>query len=402
MLSLPEGNRQTNLMMIAQLGFLLNALTATAQEVSVSCMMAYDEGGAPAVFESPECTQWVLPPRILNNQAKNCQFASVQGHRDYQEDRVTCNLDFKIPVLGSKDGLKEIVVGVLAVFDGHGGKEASEMASNYLLDYFLLHVIFCTYKQSMLSEDKGKLAQGKNKAKKVNFTLESSQGGLPINDDIPVYKILKEALLGAIHDIDIKFSLEAINNNYVSGSTATVVLLLDGKILVANVGDSKALLCSYDDHPGTKLSAKELTRDHHPSRDDEKARIKAAGGFVRVWGVPRVNGILAVSRSIGDISLKRYGIIAIPEVTDWESLKSKDRYLVVASDGIFESMTSQNVCELLEETEASENISLSSLWSLLAGRVVNYALRKGSMDNLSAIVVPLAGSRKSQECAADL
>lgn len=55
----------------------------------------------------------------------------------------------------------------------------------------------------------------------------------------------------------------------------------------------------------TKLSAKELTRDHHPSRDDEKARIEAAGGFVRVWGVPRVNGILAVSRAIGDIYLKR-------------------------------------------------------------------------------------------------
>lgn len=54
-----------------------------------------------------------------------------------------------------------------------------------------------------------------------------------------------------------------------------------------------------------KLSTTELTRDHHPGRDDEKARIEAAGGFVRVWGVPRVNGILAVSRSIGDVYLKR-------------------------------------------------------------------------------------------------
>lgn len=49
----------------------------------------------------------------------------------------------------------------------------------------------------------------------------------------------------------------------------------------------------------------ELTRDHHPDRDDERARIEAAGGFVRLWGVPRVNGILAVSRSIGDVYLKR-------------------------------------------------------------------------------------------------
>lgn len=55
----------------------------------------------------------------------------------------------------------------------------------------------------------------------------------------------------------------------------------------------------------TTLQAKELTMDHHPDRDDEKARIEAAGGVVLVVGVPRVNGILAVSRSIGDIRLKR-------------------------------------------------------------------------------------------------
>lgn len=54
-----------------------------------------------------------------------------------------------------------------------------------------------------------------------------------------------------------------------------------------------------------EIYTEELSRDHHPDREDEKARIKAAGGFVRIWGVPRVNGILAVSRSIGDVNLKR-------------------------------------------------------------------------------------------------
>jgi len=50
----------------------------------------------------------------------------------------------------------------------------------------------------------------------------------------------------------------------------------------------------------TSPSATELTEDHHPDRDDERARIEAAGGYVAVWGVPRVNGVLAMSRSIGD------------------------------------------------------------------------------------------------------
>lgn len=53
------------------------------------------------------------------------------------------------------------------------------------------------------------------------------------------------------------------------------------------------------------FSVKELTRDHHPDRDDEKLRVETAGGYVELGGVPRVNGQLAISRSIGDIFFKR-------------------------------------------------------------------------------------------------
>lgn len=54
------------------------------------------------------------------------------------------------------------------------------------------------------------------------------------------------------------------------------------------------------------FSVKELTRDHHPNRDDERVRVETAGGYVLEWGgVPRVNGELAISRAIGDVSFKR-------------------------------------------------------------------------------------------------
>lgn len=53
---------------------------------------------------------------------------------------------------------------------------------------------------------------------------------------------------------------------------------------------------------------KELTRDHHPDRDDERIRVETAGGYVlELSGVPRVNGQLAISRAIGDVSFKRSG-----------------------------------------------------------------------------------------------
>lgn len=217
------------------------------------------------------------------------------------------------------------------------------------------------------------------------------QTGLGVTYSMSIYGILKEALLRTIQDIDSEFSQEALEKGYTSGSTLTVLLLVEGQILIANVGDSKAILCSRkicsQDDTVKELHAEELTRDHHPDREDEKARIEASGGFVRVWGVPRVNGILAMSRAIGDVLLKRYGVIAVPEVTGWRPLTSEDIYLVVSSDGIFETLTPQNVCDLLHN-EASEASSECSLSSSLADCIIQTAFKRGSMDNLSVILIP--------------
>lgn len=70
--------------------------------------------------------------------AQNCHFASIQGRRSYHEDRVTCNLDLKIPQLRRNDGIEQVNIGVVAFFDGHIGSDASEMASKTFLDKFLL------------------------------------------------------------------------------------------------------------------------------------------------------------------------------------------------------------------------------------------------------------------------
>lgn len=59
------------------------------------------------------------------------------------------------------------------------------------------------------------------------------------------------------------------------------------------------------------FSVKELTSDHHLDRDDERGRVETAGGYVLEWGgVHRVNGELAISRAIGDVSFKRWGLEA--------------------------------------------------------------------------------------------
>ncbi|KAM3222936.1 putative protein phosphatase 2C 76 isoform X1 [Capsicum annuum] len=261
---------------------------------------------------------------------QNCHFATSEGRRLYQEDQVTCDVNLTFPLLGS-DGLEDVKVGAVAVFDGHMGCVASEMAANGFLDKLML---------------------------KHNSSIEQSSNAK---------ELLKSSLVTTIHDIDAEFSEVALENNIYSGSTAVVALIHDNHVLVANVGDSKVFLCSQKNisHEADAASlgglfAKELTRDHNAHSSDERARIEASGGvftFVRNF-TPLLNGHFPMTRAIGDVPLKRYGIIADPEITDWLSLTSKDKFLVVSSDGILHRSTPQQVCDFLNEVEDHSDPSL--------------------------------------------
>ncbi|XP_073223698.1 uncharacterized protein [Cicer arietinum] len=428
------------------LGFLLSTTVIPfARGESSTCLTVYKNGGAPAVFKSPKCPRWNLFEYGSTSQTTaRCQSAMLQGRRKSQEDRTLCVLDVRIPFPGATR-IKEVVVGIVAVFDGHNGAEASEMASKLLLEYFVLHTYFlldATY--SVMSKASGTLLH-RSDYDHVNILhrwkellgsqsherhSERFQNTFSANfGDSFHLEILKEALLRAIHDIDAKFSEEASRNGLHSGSTATIVLVADDKILVANIGDSKAFLCSQNfqspkeakasllklyrqkEHDGsvsvwdrekyrlasshglTHFAVKELTSDHHPDREDERARVEAAGGQVINWGgLPRVNGQLAITRAIGDVFYKSYGVISAPEVTDWQSLTANDSYLVAASDGVFEKLSVQDVCDMLWEVPCFSDMRskcTSSSSNSLADFIINTALKKGSMDNMAAVVVPL-------------
>ncbi|KAH7838354.1 hypothetical protein Vadar_025327 [Vaccinium darrowii] len=389
------------------LGVLMFAIPCS-YGVSVACMAVYDEGGAPAVFKSPECHDWVLSAKAGHNETMNCQFESTKGRRRYQEDRISCNLDMKIPLLG-ENGLEDVRVGVVAVFDGHIGQEASEMASKLVLDYIFAHSMFGSFKNWLsLKEEQNTASQNSNEdvelePHKATLGSRSFEGiSEVILDGSTRMGILKRALVKTIKDIDSSFTEATLENDLAAGSTAVVVLLVDGQILVANVGDSKALLCS-EKHPPRQeadgasipyLSVKELTSDHNPHRDEERARIEAAGGVIsgyRSHDMLVINGHFPMTRALGDVPLKRYGIISDPEVTDWQPLTANDSYLVVASDGIFESLKPQKVCNLLRDAHFQDSKQSASCLELssLANCIVRNAFEKGSTDNLSAVVVPL-------------
>ncbi|PIC40783.1 hypothetical protein B9Z55_008413 [Caenorhabditis nigoni] len=131
-----------------------------------------------------------------------------------------------------------------------------------------------------------------------------------------------------------------------SGTTACVVLVGNDKVIVANAGDSRAILCRAG-------KAIDLSVDHKPEDDVETKRIHAAGGTIEDG---RVNGGLNLSRAFGDhaykknhaLHLKDQMITAHPDIKI-ESLTPEDEFLVVACDGIWNSMESQQVADFVSK-----------------------------------------------------
>lgn len=183
------------------------------------------------------------------------------------------------------------------------------------------------------------------------------------------------------------------------GTTAVVSVICSSHIVVSNCGDSRAVLCRGK-------QPVPLSVDHKPNREDEYARIEAAGGKVIQWNGYRVFGVLAMSRSIGDRYLKPW-IIPVPEVTIVPRAKD-DECLVLASDGLWDVLSNEEVCDVARKRillwhKKNGGSSSSAQRSgdspdpaaqAAADCLSKLALQKGSKDNISVIVVDLKAQRK--------
>ncbi|KAI3997522.1 hypothetical protein MKX01_008129 [Papaver californicum] len=183
------------------------------------------------------------------------------------------------------------------------------------------------------------------------------------------------------------------------GSTAVVAMIFSSHIIVSNCGDSRAVLCR-----GKEAMA--LSDDHKPNREDEYARIEAAGGKVINWNGSRVFGVLAMSRSIGDRYLKP-SVIPDPEVM-FVPRKKEDECLILASDGLWDVMTNEEACEAARrgifawhkkngtdsrcEERGDGGIDFAA--QAAAEYLSKLAIQKGSKDNITVIVVDLKAHRK--------
>jgi protein phosphatase 1L len=161
------------------------------------------------------------------------------------------------------------------------------------------------------------------------------------------------------------------------GSTAVAAFVRGEDLWVANTGDSRAVLVSG------KGRSVALSEDHKPNRPDERERIVLAGGEVIHIGVWRVQGILAVSRAIGDRLLKSL-VPATPEVTR-HKLTPDDAFLVLATDGLWDVVSTEEVGSFVYRCSAPQ---------VAATTLVRLALTRGTLDNVTVLVVDLRASSR--------
>ena len=307
-----------------------------------------------------------------------------------------------------------------AVFDGHGGGGVSQ----YLRDR--LHVIISEQlRQQELSQKSRLLSRvggdnlkrfvfGNGISKKHHALSEGGGGGgdqglstedgssAPTKYNVSqVGQLPITSVVAALKDSFDQVEKEILRHDEYEyqGSTAVATLLHEASdgtrtLISANIGDSRGVLSRN----GTAV---DLTRDHKPNDDKEKARILAMGEKIE-WDhyckVHRVRN-LSLSRAIGDRFAKP-AVSGEVEIKCFPVYDDKDEFILLASDGLWDVMSSQEVVSYVHKRlnappkdgiDVTCEKDMANLKSLrrknLSRFIANEALRRGSGDNISVVIV---------------
>lgn len=223
---------------------------------------------------------------------------------------------------------------LFGVFDGHGGAKAAEFAE-------------------------------KNLDKNIMAGMCSG-------------KFEHECIRSAIRNGYLATDTEFLKENLGGGVCCVTALIQKGHLVVSNAGDCRAVL-------SRRGVAEALTSDHHPSREDEKDRIEALGGYVDCYnGVWRIQGSLAVSRGIGDKHFKTW-VTAEPETKVFK-INPECEFLILASDGLWDKVSNQDAIDLVRPlcigVDKPEPFSACK-------KLANLSLKRGSMDDISVMIIQL-------------
>ncbi|XP_021746418.1 probable protein phosphatase 2C 60 [Chenopodium quinoa] len=273
------------------------------------------------------------------------------------------------------------------VYDGHGGKVVAKFCAKFL-------------HQQVLKSEAYSAGDLSTALQKSFFRMDEMMRGqrgwrelAVLGDKINKFTGMIEGLIwspraadGNGHDDDWAHE-DGPHSEFsgpTSGSTACVAVIRENQLLVANAGDSRCVI-------SRKGQAYNLSRDHKPELDAEKERIMRAGGFIHAG---RVNGSLNLARAIGDMEFKQNKFLPVekqivtanPDINVVE-LCDDDDFMVLACDGIWDCMSSQQLVDFVHEQLSTEN-KLSAICERVMDRCLAPSTAGGEgCDNMTMILV---------------
>ncbi|GLU07197.1 hypothetical protein SLE2022_241630 [Rubroshorea leprosula] len=311
-------------------------------KVRVADSVAADLPTSQLGIESPEMiSDLSLESSVLQYvpTIRSGSFADI-GPRRYMEDE-HIQIDDLQAYLGSLFKFPN-PSAFYGVFDGHGGSEASAYIKKNAVRLFF--------------ED-------------ANFPQTCE-----VDDDIyleGVENSLRKSFLSA--DLALADDCSVSSS---SGTTAIAALIFGSRLMVANAGDCRAVLCR-------KGEAIDMSEDHRPIYPAEQRRVQQLGGFVDDG---YLNGVLSVSRALGDWDMKFPRGSASPLIAEPEFrqviLTEDDEFLIIGCDGIWDVMSSQHAVNLVRRGLRRHDDP-----EQCARDLVREALRRDTFDNLTVIVV---------------
>ena len=277
------------------------------------------------------------PPNIKknnNNQILGSGFTfygyiSKAGKNKNGEHKINQDLYIILVSIGEIKGFN-----IFGVLDGHGSQ--GHLVSQFCKDYFIK-----------------KFEEFASQCKSENiYTPEGIYNKLSLSNFQYIIDIFKRA--------DIEMSNQNLFDFNYNGTTCNLVIQLNKYLICANVGDSRAILI-YDDDTNTNQGIYVFSEDHMPESPQEYQRIINSGGMVDKYtdqygnkvGPFRVYKLgdnttyigLGVSRALGDMATKNYGVTSEPQIKEYK-INHNTKFMTICSDGVWKYLSNEDVRNL--------------------------------------------------------
>ncbi|MFS8019812.1 putative protein-serine/threonine phosphatase [Helianthus anomalus] len=283
--------------------------------------------------------------RFLNGSSEIASLFTQQGKKGTNQDAMIVWENF-----GSRTDT--VFCGV---FDGHG--PFGHMVAKRVRDSLPLKLsahweVNLKNTNDVLREIVGGL---NSEGTSVNSPVEAFE---EIDKNPEIFQTLKESFLKAFRVMDRELSMYENFNCFCSGTTAVTLIKQGQHLIIGNIGDSRAVLCTRaKDNSRVPV---QLTVDLKPNLPEEAERIRKCKGRVfalrdepevaRVWLPNHDSPGLAMARAFGDFCLKDFGLISVPQVS-YRCLTEEDEFVVLATDGIWDVLSNEEVIEIVASTE---------------------------------------------------